>query len=209
MASTREVIEIVTTGHADPGTEPRVKPFVNVYTFSRTNLAVTAVKANILTAFKAAILDVLKLSQSVAYIADWIDIRFLDDETDPYLRQALTIDGTVAGDSLPSTMNVTVQLKTGLRGRNYRGSKHYGPISEADTVLDNLDAAAIVQFDLFAAALLAGFTDSDGILWSPWLCSRTLSYTGPMTAILVGQPITQVLVNPTLGTMRRRSQARN
>ena len=206
MAITQEVVEIVTRGHADPGTEPTVKKFYNVYHFRKTVSGGTPVKANISAAFVTAIATPLQPLLSVSYLTDYIDVRFIDDYTDPYRTVALAKPGTVAGDSLPSVNNITLQLKTGLRGRTTRGSKHYGPIAEVDTTLDSVKATPLIGWNAFCATYLAGFTDADGFIWKPFLVSRKLSTFGPTIADVVGYNITEIKVNSVLGIMRRRKE---
>jgi len=130
----------------------------------------------------------------------------LDDPADPFTTVAGADSGTVAGDSLPSVNSVSLQLKTGIRGRKYRGAKRYGPIAESQTVLDHLDTTPLADWTTYAGQLLAGFTDSDGNVWTPQVVSYRLSTFNPTTAIVVASPVTQITVNSVLGIMRRRRQ---
>jgi hypothetical protein len=206
MAGPNLFVQIVTRGHADAGSEPKIKAVQNVYTFRRPTGAGTPTKTAIATAFKTAILTPLQPCLSVSYITDWLDVRFLDDPFDPFYTSALALDGTVTGDSLPSVNNVTLQLKSGLRGRSNRGSKHYGPIGESDTQLDGLTSGALTRWATFVAALLAGFTDGGGFVWTPFIVSQLGSTFSPTVATVVGVNVTEILVNPTLGIMRRRKE---
>lgn len=206
MASDSAYVEIVVKGHADPGTETAIKKAYNVYVYKRAATTPALNKANVATAFKTAVIDVLKDLLSVSYKADSIDIRALDDHLDPYLPVAHTADGTVAGDSLPSTNNVVMHMKTSVRGRAYRGRKHFSPIAEADTTLDNLKATPIANWASFGAAYLAGFTDSDGSVWVPHVVQYSLSAFTPLGNVVVSTPVSSVTVNATLGTMKRRKQ---
>jgi len=208
MSSLSEYVQIVQIGHAASGTEPRTKPVINVHNFKRAAILPTLSKANIRTAFNANVQTLLSALLSVSYIADWNDIRFLDDPLDPYDRAASAIDGGVSGDSLPSIVNVTQQLKTGIRGRTYRGSKHYGPIAESTTTLDQLQATPYGLWQTFLGYYIGGFTDSDGNVWTPVVVSQKFSTFNPTTAVVSAATVTMGLTNQTLGYMRRRSQNR-
>lgn len=208
MAGPHIYVRAVVRAHAAPGTEPRTKSIVNVYDYFRTTSGGVPTKAQFATAFIAHPMTDVQPVLSVSYITDYLDVRFLDDPLDPFLTQAVSKNGAVTGDSLPSVNNVTMQLKTGLRGGSYRGSKHYGPIGESDTTLDGLTAGAITRWATFQAAYLAGFTDAGGFLWLPFITSQlysTFTLTPPV-ATVVGTAVTSTIVNPYLGIMRRRKE---
>lgn len=203
---TQTIVRIVTRSHADPGTEPQIKKVFNVWDFARTVPSGTPTKAAINTAFAAGPMADLLPCLSVSYIADFVDIRFLDDPLDPFQTFTSALVGGVAGDSLPSVNNVTVQMKTGLRGRSFRGSKHFGPIAETDTTLDKLIAGAITRWITFMATWLAGFTDGGGFVWKPLVVSQKLSTFNPTTATVVGNVVTSFQLNTILGIMRKRKE---
>jgi hypothetical protein len=200
------VMRAVVRAHAAPGTEPRIKSIVNVYDYYRTTTGGVPTKAQFATAFAAHPATDIQGLLSVSYITDFLDVRFLDDPLDPFLTAALAKNGTVAADSLPSVNNVTLQLKTGLRGPSYRGSKHFGPIAESDTTLDGLTAGAITRWATFQTAYLAGFTDAGGFLWLPVVTSQKYSTFTLLTAIVVYTAVNATIVNPYLGIMRRRKE---
>lgn len=206
MAGLAEYVQIVTRAHPAAGTEPKTKSCSNVYVFRRTVVSGTPPKAPIAAAFVTAIQTPLKACLSVSYITDFIDTRFLDDPTDPYLTAALVANGTVSGDSLPSVNNATVRLRTPFRGRSNQGSKHFGPIAESSTTLDGLTSGAITLFQTFITAYLAGFTDANGFVWQPFLVSAINSHFSPTTAVVVGNNVTSATINPYLGIMRRRKE---
>jgi len=160
LATSSQYALIVTRGHAVSTGERVTRPVTNVYCFRRPSGLFAPNKANILTAFSAAISANLAIVLSVSYIHVFTDCRMLDDPADPFTTVAGADSGTVAGDSLPSVNSVSLQLKTGIRGRKYRGAKRYGPIAESQTVLDHLDVTPLADWTTYAGQLLAGFTDS-------------------------------------------------
>jgi hypothetical protein len=206
MAGPHLITRIVTRAHALSTGEPRTKLSYNVWDFYRLTGAATPTKTQISAAFVTAIAANLKTVMSVSYVTDFIDTRFLDDPLDANYTAVLAQSGTVSGDSLPSVNSVTLQLKTGFRGRINRGSKHFGPIAESATLIDELTSAAQTAWDAFCATYLAGFTDAAGVLWRPYLVSQKNSVFTPTVATVVGNPITEITANSILGIMRRRKQ---
>jgi len=206
MAGPMQILELVTRAHSGAGTEPFVKKSFNVWHFIRDTALGTPNKAHIITAFQSTIQSAQFTCVSVNYIMDFITARWLDDPLDP---ETVVVDagtGAVTGDSLPSVNNVCVRLKCGIRGRNYIGRKHFGPIAESSTLLDALNAGAITDFNALQATIEAGFTDSDGFNWSTIVVSKLLSdFTLPLPTIVYGQ-VTETVLDVELGIMRRRKQ---
>lgn len=207
MAGPHLNIRIQVRGTALATAEARTKTVYNLYDFRRSAGSATPTKAQINTAFTSTILTPLAACLSVSYVKAFVDLRFLDDPLDPYLTIAGGANGTVTGDSLPSINNVCMQLKTGVRYYN-RGSKHYGPIAESDTLLDYLTAGAITRWGTFQTAYLAGFTDATGVLWTPVVVSAKFSVFTDLVATISQNAVTSTIVNPYLGYMRKRAQER-
>lgn len=208
MAGPNIVMRIQVRGSALSTGEARVKTIYNVYDWKRTTTTGTPSKSQFQAAFKTAILTPLAACLSVSYVKAYTDTRWLDDPTDAYLVQTDGVNGTVTGDSLPSVNNVSMQLKSGLRGRNYRGAKRFGPIAESHTTLDYLTGAAIALWATFQAAYLAGFTDAGGYVWLPHIVSQQKSVFTKTTATVSSKQCTTTIVNAYLGIMRKRSQER-
>jgi hypothetical protein len=201
-------LRFVTRAHALSTGEPRTKPVFNVWDFKRTNTGGTPSKSQAFTAFDAAIMTPLRACLSVSYVGDFRDIRWLDDPLDPYNTVPLTTPGGVAGDSVPSLNNVYAKLGSGLRGGSNRGAKHFGPIAEASTLLDELNSGEVTLFGTFVTAYLAGFTAADGFSYLPFIVSQTKSVFNSTTANVVGVTCTSVTVNTILGRVTRRAQFR-
>jgi len=180
------------------------RPSFNVFTFRRLTNTNPFVKANVKAAFVTAIAVPIVAAINARWVSYAISIRSLDDALDAYADIAYVATGAIATDSHPTEAAVKMGLQTGLRSRNYLGSKHFTPLSEADTTGDVLTGTGLTNWQAVQAAILAGFTDSDGNQWTPTVVSRTLSQlkTNPTTVDYAD--VTAVTLNTTIGTMRRR-----
>lgn len=201
-------LRIQTRAHALATGEPRTKPVYNVWDFKRTSTGGSPSKTQAFTAFNTNIMTPLRAALSVSYVGDFRDVRWLDDPLDPFDTASLTTAGGVTGDSVPSLNNVFAKLGSGLRGQTNRGGKHFGPIAESSTLLDEINAGEITLFATFVTAFLAGFTAADGFLYTPFIVSQKGSTFSPTKAIVVGVSCTSVTVNTILGRVTRRAQFR-
>ncbi len=206
MAGPQLNVRIVVRGTALATGEARTKNVINVYDFKRTTTGGSPNKTNIKAAFKTAILTPLGAALSVSYVKNDILVRFIDDPLDAFQQFIDGVNGGVTGDSLPSINNVTCQLVTGVRGKHYRGFKHWGPIAESRTTLDYLNATGITDFAAVQTALVAGFTDSDGFIWKPRVVAARLSNLIGPTVTIVDTLVTSTIVNAYLGKMKSRAQ---
>ncbi len=175
--------------------------------FKRTSTVPPLSKAHIDTAFQAAILPDIGLALNVRWLQAYNTVRFLDDALDAPLQTNHAVAGAVAGDGMPSFNTAFFLFRTGVRGKNYRGSKHFAPLSESDTTLgseDILNAAALTRMGAIRTDLLAGFTDSDANVWQLQVFSKSLSQvlTNPTTVVV--NTVNAVLVNKRIGRMKRR-----
>ena len=184
------------------------KPVVNVYHYRQIGGPVAVSITAILSAFRTAMDTALKSALSVEAPAASLKGRFMDDPTTGFTFGSAMSAGTVTGDRMPLYGTVTCQLKTAGRGRSYRGSKHYAPIAESSTTLDNLNAGGQTLWDAVAAALQATVTlsVSGGSTWRLIVLSPTLSKLDRNPAIFSGADVTTVTANSTLGTMRHRKE---
>lgn len=205
MASTSVCVEIATLAVA-ASEGGGVKNFANIYHFRRPSPTGTLNKANVETAFNTAITPSVLAALSIDYTQTMDNVRMIDDALDPILSVTRSGVGGRGGERLPDFCAVGMRMNSATRGRFARGSKHYGPIAESDSIGDVfLNPAAIARFQAIAAAVLAGFTDSDGNLWQPVILSRkppAQYLTNPVT--LVTYPCIACIVNKTIGIMKRR-----
>src|SRR5262249_33292945 len=102
---------------------------------------------------------------------------------------------------------VTVRHKTAQRGKNYRGSKHLGPVAESDTLTDEIDPAMQAKWNSATIAISQSFTiTATGGIWSPCVVSRNLSQLKTDAYTIIGADVTQGILNLTIGTMRHRKE---
>lgn len=93
-----------------------------------------------LALLQAEIIDWLTASWDTVANADWsavaLDLRYMNDEDDFYLSDALDIPGLLTGDSLPSEVTIAISLRTGRTGRSYRGRLYHVGLGEDNVVGD-------------------------------------------------------------------------
>ena len=202
-----DTVEIVTVGTtATGGSNSRTLNFC--FHYKRGNTAMALSRTNVDTAFQAQMMVPILAMLNARYSQATNNIRWLNDAVDPYTPFAHVNAGGVAGDSMPTDQAAYFLQRTGLRGRKYRGSKHFAPMSEADTTAgtdDIFNAAALARMATVAAALLAGFTDANMNVWVPAVVSRrppSQLVVNPTT--VVANVVTTVLVKKSVGTMNHR-----
>jgi hypothetical protein len=178
-----------------------------VYHYRRTTTSVPPSKANFLAAFVAATRLAILSASNVRLVLTGYQARWLNDATDPYVPLSDVHIGLVTGDSLPTDNAVFLLFRTGIRGKSYRGCKHFFPIAESHTTTgsdDILNAGAITLWTAVATALLGTITDSDGNVWVPSVFSRKLSQVKMNPTTVVANDVTAVLLNKRIGSMRHR-----
>lgn len=205
-ANQQLTVEIVKTGVvAAAGSNS--KSSVQVLHFTRPSSSVAINKSQVQTAFHTAIGALVWPCLSVRYTEQNESVRIVDDALDAPVFFSQAHAGGIAGDSMALTVSAYIKKTTGVRGKSYRGSLKMYPLGESQTTIatdDELNAGALTVFGALAAAILAGFTDAGGNVWTPVLLSRTLSQlkTNPTTVKITG--ITGTSVRKTLGHMRHR-----
>lgn len=199
----KHVVEIVHKGSCAAGGSS-VMPVVNVYHFRRTTTVNAWSLANIITQFETDILGPVLTALNVDFVGSSVTARCIDDATDLGTTVANTDPGLEAGDRLQLNSTVMLRLRTSTRGPHYRGRKYYSPISESHTTEEILNAAGITDWDAVAAALQAGFTDSDGNVWQPYVVSRDLSQLSANPTTVIGDIVVAVAARRTLGILSRR-----
>lgn len=186
------------------------RPMNLVMNYRRTSNVHALVKANIAASWLTAHRTLLLTCLSLRCVLTGLGVRFTDDAIDAESVTTDTHAGLVVGDSMPLTQAAYLKCQTGLRGGNYRGSHHLFPLGEsATTVLtdDIFNAGALTYLGNFAAALLAGMTDSDGNIWVPQVLSRKKSQLRYNPTNVVANDITSISVAKRVGNMRHRRVA--
>lgn len=177
-----------------------LKRVVNTNPFDPTNVA--AVMGSWYDDFPAT-------AQATQFQVDQTEARQLDDPTAATGVDPTNRIGQITGDLYASDAAVYIQLKSGLRGRSYFGSKHFAAPVEAQITGGYLNTATGQPiWAPIAAGILdlavTGVTDADGNVWKLIILSKQLSNleSSPATftyAIPVSCPL-----NTRIGTMGRR-----
>jgi len=179
-----------------------------VFHFRRTAVAVDPVKASINTAFQASISAPIAAALNEDWDASVNSVRYVNDALDAPAEFANSDTGAITGDRLASFATAYLLMRTNVRGRNYRGSKHLGPFSETDvthaTGCDIFNAGAVTRLTTICTAILAGFTDSTGNVWVPCILSRSLSELKDNPTTVITNDVTQVVPNKRVGSEVRR-----
>ena len=201
--------EIAVKGHSVES-DGGVKPFVNIFHFNRESGPGVGTELELHSAFMTIIAVPMGAVLSASYVADFNIVRFMDNPLNAGVPFANPIIGQVAGDRLPNFNASVIRKNTYARGRSYRGSNHYGPIAESDTLLDNLTAGALVFLQALATALTScggaggGVTLPGGDVWRLSVFSTVLSNFTSNPIQVTGSWVNATVANQRLGTMRRR-----
>jgi hypothetical protein len=180
------------------------KNFANVFHFQRTTNVNPVNKAHIEASFQTNIATPILAALSLDYAQTTNSLRFLEDATDPYQDVTESTAGSITGERLPDYNAVVIRLYGNVRGKSARGSKHFGPLGESQSNGDTLVSSAVTLFQAVGAAIVAGFTDSDGNVWLPVILSRKYSILGTNPTTVKTFPVTSYMLNKTTGSMRRR-----
>jgi len=201
-----QVAEVVMTGFAAAGGSNNRQDQM-VFHFRRTAVVNAVTKAGVDAAFQATIATPIAAALNVRYLQANNSVRWVNDAQDAPTYFAHALAGAVAGDGMTTTQAAFILLRTGLRGRNYRGSKHLFPMSEADTTLatdDIFNAAALARLATVAAAILTGFVDGLLNVWVPCVLSRSLSQLKLNPTTVTTNDVNATAVNKRVGVMRHR-----
>lgn len=202
-ATSVQYSEIAVLGQADAAGSNST-PSINVFHFRRTSTVPVITKAALNTAFQASILAPMLAALNIRYKPLNLTIRWIDDALDAPASFSAAGAGAIATDSTPSDAAIYYLLRTSLRGRNYRGSKHFGPASEVDTTGDVLTGAGLTRWQTVQTALATPFADANTNSWQLAVVSRNLSQLLVNPTTVIGNDVTQVLLDLNVGTMRRR-----
>lgn len=200
------VVQIVTKGVIATGGSD-VQACLNVFNYVRDNNSNPLSKTNIASKFDTIIFQNYVGELHTSYTCDELLVRFLNDNLDPYLSVPVTAAGAVATARAPDYECVTIRLNSNVRGRNYRGRKHFSPIAEADTDGDVIAAARLAAWQAVRDLMAASFGDVDGNTWFPFIYSPSLSTLAGDLWDIKGAAVNGVVLNKTLGTIRSRKAA--
>jgi hypothetical protein len=181
--------------------------WASVFHFRRTNTALAISKTQVDTAFQAAIATPMFAALNITLTQQNNSLRWLNDALDAPQFVTHALVGAITGDRMMTADSAFILLRTGVRGKSYRGSKHLGPMSESDTTTgtdDVFNAAALTRLAAVASAILAGFTDAGGNVWVPSVVSRKLSQLTKNPTTMIANDVVATAVNKRVGTMRHR-----
>jgi len=178
----------------------------NVWHLRRLTTAVAPNKANLRAAFDAAIVQLQLLGQAEAITATTIGIRWPNDPEDAEDIAAATplTAGQIALDSLPQQNAATMQLKTALRGKAFRGSKRFAGIPEAHATKGWLNATGAALWVAVRDAINDLITDADSNQWRIAVLSRSRSDFDVVPATLVLNDVVTSVLNRTIGSQDSR-----
>lgn len=198
-------IEIVVRGHFVE-TDGTVKQLRNVFCYNRQNIVNPNTKASINTAFIATVVGPMMAALNQEYFMDGVSIRSLDDATDPYQDFVNVTNGAILSDAAPTDTAVYLLIRTAKRGRSYKGSKHFGPLSEVDTTQNVLTGAGLARWRTVRDAVGLSFTADTSNIWQATIVSRKLSQLAVNPTNVVWTAALVPILNLTVGTMRKRRE---
>lgn len=139
---------------------------------------------------------------STAWGIDNITVTDFNTPTTPTMQQNSNVVGTLAGDLLPADTAVCMTLRTGLRGKHFRGRTYLGGFTEAAcTAAGEIDT--VTRDDIIAgAAVLIANLQGDGFPLA--VVSTQLNNEARAAAVVT--PVTTVDINNIFDRQRRRSR---
>lgn len=204
--------EIVLHGEVTT-TSGQVKPVLNVFHFRRLVVGGTPDLTTLGNNFNASVGDALRACLNARYTLVEILLRLMDDPANAPFSVPINDAGALgdAASAYDLLSAVYYLIHTGFRGRSFKGSKHFSGLDESQITGDELTAAAITatwdQLTTNLNSLIAGIGDGANT-WFPCIISQELSSLGPtdIPGIFTGADWSEVLLNSTIGTMRRRKE---
>lgn len=183
------------------------KNILFTFQYRRTAVVLPVIKGDVDTAFQAAVAVPICALLNNRYLQSMNTIRWRNDVLDQQLEFPHAVAGAIAGDGMAVAASSYILMRTGIKGKSYRGNKHFGPMSETDTTAgteDTWNAACLARLATVAAALLAGFTDAGGNVWVPQIVSKKLSLEIFNPAQLIAYDVISCLTNKRVGWMKNR-----
>jgi hypothetical protein len=176
----------------------------SVFHYRLTAIIAPPTKNAIEAGFNAGVVAALLAAYNVRYTQTNNSVRWVDDALDAPAFIPRAGVGAIATDGMPTIDSVSFLLQTGLRGKSYRGSKHFPGVNEIDTTNDILVGAGFARWQAVQTAIQAALVDTALNTWVPSVLSRKLSVLGTNPTTVVANDVVQVLLNKNVGTMRRR-----
>jgi len=182
-----------------------------VFHFRRTAVAVDPSKGALFTAFNTNIATPIAAALNEDWAATTTSIRYINDPLDAPIEFSSVLVGAITGDRLASFSSAFLLMRTAVRGKNYRGSKHLGPFSETDvthaTGCDVFNAGCVTRLNTICTAVTIGFADSTTNQWVCQVLSRDKSQLANYPCTVVANDVIQCIPNQRVGTEVRRKAA--
>jgi len=152
----------------------------------------------------------LKAAKPTTWNLAGVEVQFLDNPTNPkVLVTTVAGAGSVITDRAASFNAVVIRKLSGMTGRNYMGSIHYGAVPESFTELDHVNATGItvytVMLDELNAWAASGLDDGTN-LWYPIIISSDNSDLASNPCVITGAYANSFTLNAKIGTMKRRKE---
>jgi hypothetical protein len=206
MAALSNVYEIIIKGHY-VATGTTVKNLANVFHYKYNSGGVSPGSASdLLTAFLAGPWAAISAQLTTAYVGDDSLCRRLDDALAQFISGGAPANGARATPRFPGDVAVAYLLRTPSRGKSFKGSKHFGPVAAADVVGDEISGGAVAAWTAVGVSMGNVLVGAGGTNYQPVILSRVLSQLRFNPTTLVGDVVNAVLLNKTIGTMRRRKE---
>jgi hypothetical protein len=182
---------------------------VNTLHYRRAAIVNPVSEANFLTAWSTAVQGVLLLALNNKWTWNTTKVRCLNDATDIGVEVAVGLPGLVAGDQMPDVNAVFIYHQAPFRGKSYKGSIHFGPLSESDTTsaTENiLNAAAITRWTNVFNAYKGPITDASPNTFNLETFSRIKSKIDVNPTIVTATPVGTCLLNKRIGRLNGRER---
>lgn len=207
-------LEVVLRGHVVDSNDREI-PAINIFHFHRLDNTPTYAPGDLVGLVQAVLKDPLLSATNVRYHIEQWEERPIDD---PAAASFVIPDpdaGAIGNDAsaYANQSAVYMLIRTGYRGKSYKGSKHFAGIDEAHVTRDELVTTGLGLWQNVRNALRtfisAPLTDDNGNIWYPFVLSRELSSLGPtdIPAVVSGADWDSVELNLTVGTMKGRKEA--
>jgi len=189
----------------------QVRHTLAIFRYRRGNGSPPVSKVNIAAAVAAKLKGPWLALLNEDYTLDSVGVRIMEDPSDDwYLATGagFTGPGLIAGDRLPPQDVAFLLLKTGFRGKHYRGAKFISPMSESDTTdatADLWNAACLARLNTLAAAIDDSVIDADTNTWSPIVCQHSLIDDSVIPWIIPFAVITNVKVKQSISHLKTRA----
>jgi len=188
-----------------------VRHTLAIFRYRRGNGALPIAKPVIAAAVAAKLKGPWLALLNEDYTLDSVDVRIMEDPSDDWYKgtgAGFTGPGLIAGDRLPPQDVAFLLLKTGFRGKHYRGAKFISPMSESDTTdatADLWNAACLARLATLAAAIDDSVVDADGNTWSPIVAQVSLIDDSVIPWIIPFAVITEVRIKQSISHLTTRA----